>query len=227
MTMTSEDADRAAEEQRRLYSEREIAEPYWNGWRVISWLAYRDPLMICAIEGRDALLLGMYDHPSFVSLQKFPICLDNSPANTLRLALQTGGIAAIDAGGRTMTADDFAFISNVWSADRYNWNSVRFKRTEVLAAFPPADGQAPQGTGPMPQAPAPSAGNATAGQGGHLDGVVRGMLTTMGVPGSGGKVMWDGFCDAVRTACEKTAKHRGYGDRSIRRAVARAQEGDK
>lgn len=136
MTMTQEEADQAANEQRRLAAEREFAELYWNGWRVISWLAYRHPSMICAIEDRDGLsFVGFYDGSTYGDAQKRPRCLDKAPANTLRIALQEGKATAIDGARSRLDQESWALVSAV-DADRYNWATVCFERAGVLPMWP-------------------------------------------------------------------------------------------
>jgi hypothetical protein len=50
-----------------------------------------------------------------------------------------------------------------------------------------------------------------------LRGSIQSLIEQHGCPGK--SVQWARFCDLVRTQCGVTAKTRGYGDKSIERAV--------
>jgi hypothetical protein len=57
----------------------------------------------------------------------------------------------------------------------------------------------------------------------QLEGAVRIALESLGSPGK--EIPWKRFCDHVRRECEVTAATRGYGDRSIERAVTAIKTG--
>jgi hypothetical protein len=59
-----------------------------------------------------------------------------------------------------------------------------------------------------------------------LETAIAKQLRTGELPGTGGTVSWDRFCDSVREDCDgwkdrrKRKPKRGYGDRTIKRLVA-------
>lgn len=64
-------------------------------------------------------------------------------------------------------------------------------------------------------------GSVTAG----LRAAIETVLTTLGTPGK--QVPWQRFCDVVRSECGVAAATRGYGDRSIARAVKEVNCGNR
>jgi hypothetical protein len=105
----------------RESAKREFEEIFWPPQRVISWIAYRDPLLISKNWHQSKL----YDHPA----SKQPGLRDRTPPLTLLRTLQDGRIRAI-MNGRTHKPEFWA------SANGHNWPNVRFRRQEVLSLWP-------------------------------------------------------------------------------------------
>lgn len=151
--LSSADSERNNSENCVKRAAREYAEPYWSGWRVISWLAYKEQARICAIEDSNTLRsLGFYET---IPDER----VDKSPANSLRILLQNGNIEAIALDGRTLKANEWAHHS-AHDATTFDWNCVRFKRADIITRCPPKadDEQTAPGTAMKKKRPKPRGG---------------------------------------------------------------------
>jgi hypothetical protein len=113
----------AAEERSRLareqYADREFKKPGWSKWRVYSWIAHRDPRLICEIEDQHGLIaLALYSETP-------------SPAETLLQALQDGRLKALDRERKEIPVDFWLCKTARDIRDEV------FRQRDVLVVWPP------------------------------------------------------------------------------------------
>ena len=111
---------------KRQRAEREFAKPDWSFWRVVSWIAYRDPIEICRLESRRAVMWPRLHDLVRAGMQ------DPVPEQTVLTAVNSGVLVAI-VDGRLTTKTDW-FGKEPWSlANAY------FRRKDVQAIWPHND----------------------------------------------------------------------------------------
>lgn len=124
-------------------SEREFRSPDWSLGNVLSWIAFRDPALICRFEGRHELLTyRRYDHPRSRNLKR-PM-LDPRADQKLLDVLKDGGLTAIRNGAEIPSAHWFGKYPSHLS------NDLRFRGAEVIGCWT-LDGSEAAAT-PRPQA---------------------------------------------------------------------------
>jgi hypothetical protein len=122
-------------------SEREFRSPDWSLGNVLSWIAFRDPALICRFESRhDLLTYRRYDQPRSRNLKR-PM-LDPHADQKLLDVLKDAGLTAIKEGAEIASSYWFGKHTSHLSDD------LRFRRAEAIARWSMESGEAAT----MPQA---------------------------------------------------------------------------
>jgi hypothetical protein len=113
----------------REFVERAFNKPDWSKWEVFSWIAWRDPTLICAIED-DSTLRAYRRHGLDRESSDEPV--DDDSDFTLVDALKKGRLPAIREGAELPREYWFG------KAPRDLGPNVYFRREDVLAVRPAA-----------------------------------------------------------------------------------------
>jgi hypothetical protein len=111
----------------REFVERAFNKPDWSQWEVFSWIAWRDPTQICAIQD-DSTLRAYRRHGLDRESSDEPV--DDDSDFTLVDALKKGRLAAIRDGAELPREYWFG------KAPRDLGPNVYFRREDVLAVWP-------------------------------------------------------------------------------------------
>ena len=114
---------------RREFAERAFNKPDWSAYEVISWLAWRDPTLICEIPDHRNLQYFIWYPDQFFDEDSIVEIRDPNPHDTLLLALKTGQLSAIKDG--TQLSREY------WCGkEMKDLSQVHFWRENILALWP-------------------------------------------------------------------------------------------
>jgi hypothetical protein len=113
----------------REFAERAFNKPDWSAYEAISWLAWRDPTLICEIPDHRNLEYFIWYPDQFFDGDSIVEIRDPNPHDTLLLALKAGRLSAIKDG--TQLSRDY------WCGkEMRDLSQVHFWRENILALWP-------------------------------------------------------------------------------------------
>jgi len=114
----------------KMRAEREFNSPDWSLGNVLSWIAFRDPALVCQFERRrDVFWYKLYNKPPRTRMDKRPM-LDPRADWTLLDSLKDSRLTAIRNGAELPSSYWFGKFTSHLADD------LRFRRTETIKCWP-------------------------------------------------------------------------------------------